>query len=579
MESKKCACQASESSSDEEVVDSIVVAHTPGVSISPTHPRDALSLEGFNNDFVPPLDTKHQCQICMLALREPYQTQCGHRFCHSCILRWIRQRPTCPMDNKTLTEDMLYPDNFAKREIFLLKVRCKNKSRGCSSVMELNYYEDHQPVCPYGLIPCPLGCGMDVKVKDVEKHEKYMCVLRRYECNECGDQLTYQKVGEHQNTCPKSKIPCRFCQVIMTRDKLDHHQRKECPEVLTKCTFASYGCDIVEKRKSLDNHIEKSTNKHLELLNQFILNHGLFWESGTHGLDDFTPRCHENSLSRNAAQRRPASLDFTQGRRGDSTQDVSRQESDVYAGSDPGPMASGSSDYGSCSYREGFNSHGAILDKCGSISYPPAGHEAQAKIKSLQQQVVEQGQVIVELQGKVLQQQNLKDELVRMQSKLEQVEERVCNGQYIWRIDQYSKLIEDATKGKMTVIHSKGFYTSIYGYKVCLRINLNNKGTYLSIFVHLMQGDYDDFLDWPFSGKISLRVLDQNTLIRERKPVTETFVAGPQLAAFQRPTSARNHKGFGYMEFIPLGVIRDGTYIKDDTLVIKAEISEHRPTE
>jgi uncharacterized coiled-coil protein SlyX len=314
------------------------------------------------------------------------------------------------------------------------------------------------------------------------------------------------------------------------------------------------------------------------------MTHGLFGDpvhSGDtdHSVEnDFPPRWPDHSLLSEPLPRRPASLDFSQCKRVDLLEGDSvrlRQKLEVFAGSDPGPMASDSacSDYGS--YKDAFNSHGAMSDKCGSISYPPRGLDtAQAKIKALQQKVAHQNQLIVEMQGKILQQENIKTELEVLQSKLENVEERVCNGQYLWRIDQYSKLIEDATKGKMTVIHSKGFYTSVYGYKVCLRINLNNKGTYLSIFMHLMQGEYDDYLDWPFSGKIYLRVMDQNAIPRERKPVSETFVASPNLAAFQRPNSARNHKGFGYMEFIPLSVIRDGSYIKDDTLVIKAEISE-----
>jgi transposase-like protein len=36
---------------------------------------------------------------------------------------------------------------------------------------------------------------MEIELKDVEKHEKYMCVLRRYRCNECGGQITYERVG------------------------------------------------------------------------------------------------------------------------------------------------------------------------------------------------------------------------------------------------------------------------------------------------------------------------------------------------------------------------------------------------
>lgn len=54
----------------------------------------------------------------------------------------------CPVDNEVLTEDQLFPDNFAKREILSLTVRCRNV--GCSEIMELrhlevsfSYYDEH----------------------------------------------------------------------------------------------------------------------------------------------------------------------------------------------------------------------------------------------------------------------------------------------------------------------------------------------------------------------------------------------------------------------------------------------------
>ena len=46
--------------------------------------------EGYDEYFDPPLESKYECPICLLGLREPVQTSCGHRFCNGCILRSIR---------------------------------------------------------------------------------------------------------------------------------------------------------------------------------------------------------------------------------------------------------------------------------------------------------------------------------------------------------------------------------------------------------------------------------------------------------------------------------------------------------
>lgn len=45
----------------------------------------------------------------------------------------------CPVDNEILLEKQLFPDNFAKREILSLIVKCPNK--GCNQKMELRHLE------------------------------------------------------------------------------------------------------------------------------------------------------------------------------------------------------------------------------------------------------------------------------------------------------------------------------------------------------------------------------------------------------------------------------------------------------
>lgn len=53
------------------------------------------------------------------------------------------------------------------------------------------------------------------------------------------------------------------------------------------------------------------------------------------------------------------------------------------------------------------------------------------------------------------------------------------------------------------------FYTSKYGYKMCLRIYLNGDGTgrgsHLSLFFVVMRGLSDALLKWPFNQKVRTR--------------------------------------------------------------------------
>ena len=74
------------------------VAREASLDSSPVSlfPREVLQhydeprSEGYDEYFDPPLESKYKCPICLLGLREPMQTSCGHRFCRGCILRSIR---------------------------------------------------------------------------------------------------------------------------------------------------------------------------------------------------------------------------------------------------------------------------------------------------------------------------------------------------------------------------------------------------------------------------------------------------------------------------------------------------------
>ena len=82
-------------------------------------------------------------------------------------------------------------------------------------------------------------------------------------------------------------------------------------------------------------------------------------------------------------------------------------------------------------------------------------------------------------------------------------------------------------------------------------------GKFVALFVHMMKGDYDDILEWPFTGRIVLSILDQTEGAEFRSHISEPLVAKPHLVAFQRPTERRNYKGFGYVEFFPINEITE----------------------
>jgi TNF receptor-associated factor 6 len=174
---------------------------------------------------------------------------------------------------------------------------------------------------------------------------------------------------------------------------------------------------------------------------------------------------------------------------------------------------------------------------------------------------------------------------IRQQHELiTDLDTRCSHGFFQWKITEFARRSREAQNGTTTVIHSPGFYSSFRGHKMCLRVNLNGVesgyGTHLSLFVHLMRGEFDDEVTWPFAGKIRLTVIDQGP---EKQHVVEVLEGTERIAAFQRPPAGttRNHKGFGYMEFMPLSRLLSGpmeskgaAYVLNDSLLIRCEVYE-----
>ena len=109
-----------------------------------------------------------------------------------------------------------------------------------------------------------------------------------------------------------------------------------------------------------------------------------------------------------------------------------------------------------------------------------------------------------------------------------------------------------------------------------MEINLNGiadgVGKYMALCIHLMQGDHDDFLQWPFAKKFKLSILDQSEGEGERHDISETVVAQPRWQACQRPVALHNRYGLGHPKFAPIKLICQPQYTKNDALLVKFEM-------
>lgn len=147
------------------------------------------------------------------------------------------------------------------------------------------------------------------------------------------------------------------------------------------------------------------------------------------------------------------------------------------------------------------------------------------------------------------------------------------DGVLMWKIRDYSRRKQEAITGRTLSLYSQPFYTHRFGYKMCARVYLNGdgmgKGTHLSLFFVIMKGEYDALLKWPFEQHVTLMLLDQDS---GQRHLSDSFRPDPTSSSFKRPTTEMNIAS-GCPLFVSHAVLETRTYIVDDTLFIKVDVS------
>ena len=119
--------------------------------------------------------------------------------------------------------------------------------------------------------------------------------------------------------------------------------------------------------------------------------------------------------------------------------------------------------------------------------------------------------------------------------------------------------------------YSNPFYSQPGGYKVVIAVYPNGRGralgSHLSVFVNVIRGEFDDHLEWPCSGAVTLEAWKQTACqwtYRRSIPLCpardEEYV--------QKPVNFRRNRGMGILEYIQHSELPDfyTTHIKGDAV-------------
>ena len=155
--------------------------------------------------------------------------------------------------------------------------------------------------------------------------------------------------------------------------------------------------------------------------------------------------------------------------------------------------------------------------------------------------------------------------------RLSLMENSNYDGTMLWKIPQFSQRMEDARTGKYTSISSLPFYSGRNGYKMCLRLYIFGDGigktTHMSLFIVLMKGEFDNILQWPFTHKVTFRLINQCG----SRDVMDVFQPDPLSSSFQKPKSDMNIAS-GCPRFVSLNELMQNGFILDDTVFIKVKV-------
>lgn len=144
-------------------------------------------------------------------------------------------------------------------------------------------------------------------------------------------------------------------------------------------------------------------------------------------------------------------------------------------------------------------------------------------------------------------------------------------------VDRFEQL-----KKSDSAFTSRPFYTHPRGYRMCIKVwangLLDGKGSYVSVACHLLKGERDDQLKWPFCGNVHLRLMNQRGDQHHYDHFIRYTHRTPQYIG-GRVTKGESSQGNNLVQFIPHSELANSatgrSFLVDNTLefyVTKVEL-------
>ena len=486
---------------------------------------------GYRCTFVesPPTWIQSVCPACRGVLREPYLTGCcGTSFCRGCIETVRGGQKACPSCQEPTFAAM--HDKRLEKILSELEVFCENQQRGCNWKGGLGKLNDHLKECPFVTISCKYdGCLTYELRRDMPTHEAN-CGRRPFRCEHCCDyESTFDGSNEHWSTCIKYPVQCpNKCsqELSVERQRLQSHLDSDCPLARVDCKFSYAGCDSKPCRKEVDDHLNKDAVRHLSLLseiNEQLLEQNCKLSERITGLE-LESKVVEQEAQKAALLTRM--VETLEAKMADlETRMVQRmQELEANMERERREMQSAQQRY----LEEKLSEQRSKLETISAeqkVWYEAQTAELWTRVKS---------NMADEERTKLRVETMISEPMTRLDNKIDESKKELekiaeeCgsaagkSGRAIislvfkelkltvppFKVEYQHKF----TKQMKSLLKDYMFYSHFGGFKLRLRLyveDVNDKGDFFSkysVLVHVMRGDFDDCLQWPFEGTLVLGV-------------------------------------------------------------------------
>ena len=405
------------------------------------------SIRGYNcSQFVETPPEYIKCGVCRQVLRDPHLTECcGQNVCRSCIEQAETTDGPCPLGECRKPHVRASFNRKCRNDIDECRVYCSSKQNGCQWEDKLEKLERHLTECGYVEEACPYNCGDTIQRREVEVHRK-VCKSFKLICK-CGEKYERQHLSRHLKVCKLTRV---------------------------KCPFNIVGCKVEVMNMDLHRHLNECLPQHYSLVEE--LSDGI--KEKVLEKKQIVLKEHEEKIRQMEAE----------------INDIDR----AIAGA-----------------REKI----AILQKTFRKGQEEMDElqKTQAKTTNMFADQVSSNEVSIQMLTQSVHQLCFETKvrcygppLPRPHMILSRPPEAPPTDNLL--VPPLSFTIPRFTEKKKydTVVYSPPFLTHNRGYKMCLKVYCNgndqSKGKWLSIYAYLMKGEYDDFLEWPFNGRVTVEI-------------------------------------------------------------------------